>query len=302
MLESWRISPVHPGRRRPDRRRGVRLPRHGRPHPGPLAPRHARRPAHPHPAGARRHRRPPAQEPRAGSTRRGQQLSAGGARRRPRGAGGLAAAAPGDDLRRQGRGHRGHLRQRSTRSTAPRSWCPTQPDGRPARPERRRQDHAVRRHLRPAQAEPRHGLAVRPGRHQDERVGPLPARDGPHLPDHPRDDRPDRRATTCSPAPTSGSRSHPLLFLAGWPGAWHAAAGRPRRRPAPRRKLLDIDRYWNERCGTLEFSARRRTEIGRCLLAGPAPAAARRAGRGPGPGLLGRAVHADQATCTRTSA
>jgi ABC-type branched-subunit amino acid transport system ATPase component len=33
--------------------------------------------------------------------------------------------------------------------------------------------------------------------------------------------------------------------------------------------LLDIDRYWNERCGDLEFSARRRTEIGRCLLAGP---------------------------------
>jgi ABC-type branched-subunit amino acid transport system ATPase component len=34
-------------------------------------------------------------------------------------------------------------------------------------------------------------------------------------------------------------------------------------------QLLDIDRYWNERAGTLEFSARRRAEIGRCLLAGP---------------------------------
>ncbi|HVE27220.1 MAG TPA: ATP-binding cassette domain-containing protein [Sporichthya sp.] len=59
-----------------------------------------------------------------------------------------------------------------------------------------------------------------------------------------------------------------LRFLAGDPraaarmrqaedAAWAAA------------QLLDIDRYWNERCGTLEFSARRRAEIGRCLLSGP---------------------------------
>jgi ABC-type branched-subunit amino acid transport system ATPase component/ABC-type branched-subunit amino acid transport system permease subunit len=34
-------------------------------------------------------------------------------------------------------------------------------------------------------------------------------------------------------------------------------------------RLLDIDRYWDERVGTLEFSARRRVEIGRALLAGP---------------------------------
>jgi ABC-type branched-subunit amino acid transport system ATPase component/ABC-type branched-subunit amino acid transport system permease subunit len=61
---------------------------------------------------------------------------------------------------------------------------------------------------------------------------------------------------------------NPLRFLAGDPraaarlrqaedAAWAAA------------QLLDIDRYWNERAGTLEFSARRRAEIGRCLLAGP---------------------------------
>ncbi|WP_019875474.1 ABC transporter permease subunit [Sporichthya polymorpha] len=61
---------------------------------------------------------------------------------------------------------------------------------------------------------------------------------------------------------------NPLRFLAGDPraaarlreaedAAWAAA------------RLLDIDRYWNERCGTLEFSARRRAEIGRCLLSGP---------------------------------
>ncbi len=34
-------------------------------------------------------------------------------------------------------------------------------------------------------------------------------------------------------------------------------------------QLLDISRYWDERVGDLEFSARRRTEIGRALLSGP---------------------------------
>jgi ABC-type branched-subunit amino acid transport system ATPase component/ABC-type branched-subunit amino acid transport system permease subunit len=34
-------------------------------------------------------------------------------------------------------------------------------------------------------------------------------------------------------------------------------------------QLLNIDRYWDERVGELEFSARRRTEIGRALLSGP---------------------------------
>jgi ABC-type branched-subunit amino acid transport system ATPase component/ABC-type branched-subunit amino acid transport system permease subunit len=60
----------------------------------------------------------------------------------------------------------------------------------------------------------------------------------------------------------------PLSWLAGLPStraklraaeaAAYAAA-----------QLLDVDRYWNERCSTLEFSARRRVEIGRCLLSGP---------------------------------
>jgi ABC-type branched-subunit amino acid transport system ATPase component len=34
-------------------------------------------------------------------------------------------------------------------------------------------------------------------------------------------------------------------------------------------QLLNIDRYWDERVGELEFSARRRAEIGRALLSGP---------------------------------
>ena len=34
-------------------------------------------------------------------------------------------------------------------------------------------------------------------------------------------------------------------------------------------QLLDISRYWDERVGDLEFSARRRSEIGRALLSGP---------------------------------
>jgi ABC-type branched-subunit amino acid transport system ATPase component/ABC-type branched-subunit amino acid transport system permease subunit len=63
-------------------------------------------------------------------------------------------------------------------------------------------------------------------------------------------------------------KSHPALFLAGWPGAW-AEMRAAEEAAFAAAQLLDIDRYWNERCGTLEFSARRRTEIGRCLLAGP---------------------------------
>jgi ABC-type branched-subunit amino acid transport system ATPase component len=63
-------------------------------------------------------------------------------------------------------------------------------------------------------------------------------------------------------------KSHPALFLIGWPGAWRELRAAEEAAFAAAR-LLDIDRYWNERCGSLEFSARRRTEIGRCLLAGP---------------------------------
>ncbi|MGQ0465728.1 MAG: branched-chain amino acid ABC transporter ATP-binding protein/permease [Sporichthyaceae bacterium] len=63
-------------------------------------------------------------------------------------------------------------------------------------------------------------------------------------------------------------KSHPALFLAGVPSAWRELRQAEEAAFAAA-QLLDIDRYWNERCGSLEFSARRRAEIGRCLLAGP---------------------------------
>ncbi|MGQ0843243.1 MAG: branched-chain amino acid ABC transporter ATP-binding protein/permease [Sporichthyaceae bacterium] len=63
-------------------------------------------------------------------------------------------------------------------------------------------------------------------------------------------------------------KSHPALFLAGMPSAWQEMRQAEEAAFAAA-QLLDIDRYWNERCGSLEFSARRRAEIGRCLLAGP---------------------------------
>src|SRR5581483_12175286 len=63
-------------------------------------------------------------------------------------------------------------------------------------------------------------------------------------------------------------KSNPALFLAGVPSAWAELRAAEEAAFAAAR-LLDIDRYWNERCGSLEFSARRRAEIGRCLLSGP---------------------------------
>jgi ABC-type branched-subunit amino acid transport system ATPase component/ABC-type branched-subunit amino acid transport system permease subunit len=63
-------------------------------------------------------------------------------------------------------------------------------------------------------------------------------------------------------------KHHPLAFLVGVPGAWQELR-RAEEVAWAAAQLLDIDRYWHERCGTLEFSARRRSEIGRCLLAGP---------------------------------
>ena len=60
----------------------------------------------------------------------------------------------------------------------------------------------------------------------------------------------------------------PVSFLAGRRSAWDALGAAEDAAWAVAR-LLDIDRYWDERTGTLEFSARRRVEIGRALLAGP---------------------------------
>jgi ABC-type branched-subunit amino acid transport system ATPase component/ABC-type branched-subunit amino acid transport system permease subunit len=62
--------------------------------------------------------------------------------------------------------------------------------------------------------------------------------------------------------------ANPLRFLLGDPRAWAQLRAAEAAAWAAAR-LLDIDRYWNERAGALEFSARRRAEIGRCLLAGP---------------------------------
>jgi ABC-type branched-subunit amino acid transport system ATPase component/ABC-type branched-subunit amino acid transport system permease subunit len=57
-------------------------------------------------------------------------------------------------------------------------------------------------------------------------------------------------------------------FVAGMPAQWQQV------REAEEAAwaiacLLDIERYWDERVGELEFSARRRTELGRALLSGP---------------------------------
>ncbi len=57
-------------------------------------------------------------------------------------------------------------------------------------------------------------------------------------------------------------------FLAGSPAAW-ASLREAERAAWASAVLLGIDRYWDERAGTLEFSARRRVEIGRCLVSGP---------------------------------
>jgi ABC-type branched-subunit amino acid transport system ATPase component/ABC-type branched-subunit amino acid transport system permease subunit len=57
-------------------------------------------------------------------------------------------------------------------------------------------------------------------------------------------------------------------FLLGRPGAWKEIR-RAEEAAWAAARLLDVDRYWDERTGTLEFSARRRAEIGRALLSGP---------------------------------
>ena len=59
-----------------------------------------------------------------------------------------------------------------------------------------------------------------------------------------------------------------LNFIAGRRAAWDELAQAEEAAWAIAR-LLDIDRYWNERTSGLEFSARRRVEIGRAILSGP---------------------------------
>ena len=63
-------------------------------------------------------------------------------------------------------------------------------------------------------------------------------------------------------------KSSPWAFLAGSPKAW-AELRRAEEVAFAAARLLDVDRYWDERVATLEFSARRRIEIARSLLAGP---------------------------------
>jgi len=62
--------------------------------------------------------------------------------------------------------------------------------------------------------------------------------------------------------------ANPARFLLGDPRAW-AQQRRAEEAALAAAQLLNIEHYWNERAGALEFSARRRAEIGRCLLAGP---------------------------------
>ncbi len=63
-------------------------------------------------------------------------------------------------------------------------------------------------------------------------------------------------------------KANPLAFILGDRRAWTKMREAEEAAWAAAR-LLDIDRYWDERVGTLEFSARRRIEIARSILAGP---------------------------------
>ncbi len=57
-------------------------------------------------------------------------------------------------------------------------------------------------------------------------------------------------------------------FVAGMPAQWRQVRAAEEAAWAIA-CLLDIERYWDERVGEVEFSARRRTELGRALLSGP---------------------------------
>jgi ABC-type branched-subunit amino acid transport system ATPase component len=61
---------------------------------------------------------------------------------------------------------------------------------------------------------------------------------------------------------------NPIWFLLGRRKAWDRMRAAEEVGYAAAR-LLDVHKYWDERVGTLEFSARRRIEIARALVAGP---------------------------------
>ncbi|MGQ0845176.1 MAG: branched-chain amino acid ABC transporter ATP-binding protein/permease [Sporichthyaceae bacterium] len=63
-------------------------------------------------------------------------------------------------------------------------------------------------------------------------------------------------------------KAHPAAFLAGTRGAWAQMKAAEEVGYAAAR-LLDVHKYWDERVGTLEFSARRRIEIARAIVSGP---------------------------------
>jgi ABC-type branched-subunit amino acid transport system ATPase component/ABC-type branched-subunit amino acid transport system permease subunit len=63
-------------------------------------------------------------------------------------------------------------------------------------------------------------------------------------------------------------KSHPAAFVAGLPSAWREMR-RVEEVGWAAARLLDVDKYWDERVGSLEFSARRRIEIARAIVAGP---------------------------------
>ncbi|MGQ0467252.1 MAG: branched-chain amino acid ABC transporter ATP-binding protein/permease [Sporichthyaceae bacterium] len=63
-------------------------------------------------------------------------------------------------------------------------------------------------------------------------------------------------------------KANPAWFLAGRRSAW-AQMKRAEEVGYAAARLLDVHKYWDERVGTLEFSARRRIEIARAIVAGP---------------------------------
>jgi ABC-type branched-subunit amino acid transport system ATPase component/ABC-type branched-subunit amino acid transport system permease subunit len=63
-------------------------------------------------------------------------------------------------------------------------------------------------------------------------------------------------------------KSHPAAFVLGLPSAWQEMR-RVEEVGWAAARLLDVDKYWDERVGTLEFSARRRIEIARAIVSGP---------------------------------